>query len=122
MMFGIGFLELVVLSALGLVVVGPERLPGLLRTLGRWTSAARRTVTNIKQQVEDELQLTRIQQEIHESSVVREIQNTSMGLREISQPAGELADPSHWPGMPPDEEQPGSKLPKGMDNADHERH
>lgn len=100
-MFGIGFLELVLLSTLGLVVVGPERLPGLLRTLGRWTGAARRTVADIRRQVEDELQLNRIQQEIHESSVVREIRDTSMGLQEISQSTGELTDPSHWPGMPP---------------------
>jgi len=100
-MFGIGFLELLLLGAVGLVVVGPERLPGLMRTTGRWVGAARRTVANIKRQAEDELNLAGIQQEIHESSVVRDIRDTAMNLGEVIRPAGKPTDPGHWPGMPP---------------------
>jgi len=39
---GIGGLEYLVIAAVALIVVGPERLPGLLRTLGQWVGKARR--------------------------------------------------------------------------------
>lgn len=101
-MFGIGFRELLLLSAVALVVVGPDRLPGLLRTLGKWIGGAKRSMADIRRQVEDELKLAEIQQEIEESSAVKEIREANMQLTEIAQPAGESEDPSHWPGMPPD--------------------
>ena len=101
-MFGIGFLELLLLSALALVIVGPKRLPGLLRTLGKWIGAARRSLSDVRRQVEDELQLAEIQKEIHESSAIKEIREASMNLEQVMSPADESADPSHWPGMPSD--------------------
>ena len=35
-MFGLGFGEIMVLLLVGIVVVGPKRLPTLMRTAGRW--------------------------------------------------------------------------------------
>ncbi|MFO7179351.1 MAG: Sec-independent protein translocase protein TatB, partial [Pseudomonadota bacterium] len=35
-MFGLSFSELVVISVVALVAVGPQKLPGMLRTLGQW--------------------------------------------------------------------------------------
>ncbi len=101
-MFGIGFLELLLLSALALVIVGPKRLPGLLRSLGKLIGGAKRSLSDIRRQVEDELQLGEIQKEIQEVSAIREIREASMSLDQITTPADESADPSHWPGMPPD--------------------
>ena len=40
-MFEIGFMELVVIGALALIVVGPKELPGLLRTVGQYVGKAR---------------------------------------------------------------------------------
>lgn len=101
-MFGIGFLELLLLSALALVVVGPKRLPGLLRALGKWIGGARRSLSDIRRQVEDELQLGEIQKELHEATAIREIRETGMSLDQVMTPADESADPSHWPGKPSD--------------------
>lgn len=56
-MFDIGFWELVIISIVALLVVGPERLPGLLRDLGRWTRALRRFVMQTRQELERELNL-----------------------------------------------------------------
>ncbi len=101
-MFGVGFPELLLLAGIMLVVVGPDRLPRVLRTLGEWIAAAKRGLTDIRRQVEDELHLAEVQQEIEESAVVKEIREARLKFGEITPSADESADPSHWPGMPPD--------------------
>jgi sec-independent protein translocase protein TatB len=101
-MFGIGFPELLLLGAVALVIVGPDRLPALLRTLGEWTGSAKRGLADIRRQVEDELQLAKIQQEIQESGAIKEIREANMQLGQITQSPSDSTDPSHWPGMPPD--------------------
>lgn len=54
-MFDIGFWELVLLGLVGLVVLGPERLPVVARTLGRWLARARRYADNLTSELENEL-------------------------------------------------------------------
>jgi sec-independent protein translocase protein TatB len=56
-MFDIGFWELVVIAVIALLVVGPERLPELVRETGRWVRAARRFVTDTRYQIEREFDL-----------------------------------------------------------------
>ena len=54
-MFGIGFQELVLLSLIGLVVLGPERLPRVANQLGNWLGQARRMTRVMRRQLEDEV-------------------------------------------------------------------
>ncbi len=54
-MFGIGFPELLVILLLGLIVLGPQRLPELARTLGRWFAAIKRAADDAQAQVREEL-------------------------------------------------------------------
>ena len=54
-MFDIGFTELMLLALIGLLVLGPERLPKLARTLGGYSRKAREAWHNLKIQVESEL-------------------------------------------------------------------
>ncbi len=54
-MFDIGFWELAVLAVVALLVVGPERLPQLVRDGGRWVRAVRRFVTETRYEIEREL-------------------------------------------------------------------
>lgn len=56
-MFDIGFWELVVIAVVALLVVGPERLPQLVRDTGRWLRAARRMASDTRAQFERELDL-----------------------------------------------------------------
>lgn len=51
----VGFLELIVLFAIGLVVLGPERLPRVANKIGGWVGQARRMTRVMKRQLEDEL-------------------------------------------------------------------
>ena len=62
-MFDIGFWELVVIAVLGLVVLGPERLPMALRTGMQWVRSMRSMVNNVKQDISQELHL----HELHEN-------------------------------------------------------
>ncbi|MGC2062050.1 MAG: Sec-independent protein translocase protein TatB [Thermodesulfovibrionales bacterium] len=53
-MFDIGFQELVIIFVVALLVVGPEKLPELSRTLGKWVVEIRRGVNLAKIQMESE--------------------------------------------------------------------
>ena len=54
-MSGVGFFELVILFMIGLVVLGPKRLPKVASQIGTWLGQARRMARVMKRQLEDEL-------------------------------------------------------------------
>ena len=54
-MSGIGIFELIILFFIGLIVLGPERLPRVANQIGSWIGQARRMTRIMKQQLEDEL-------------------------------------------------------------------
>jgi len=54
-MFDVGFWELLVIGVIALIVVGPDRLPGLMRTVGLWVGRARATMYSIREEVEREV-------------------------------------------------------------------
>ena len=54
-MSGVGFFELVILFMIGLVVLGPKRLPKVASQLGSWVGQARRMTRQLKRQLEEEL-------------------------------------------------------------------
>ena len=55
-MFEIGFWELALLFGLGLVVLGPEKLPKVAAQLGRYAGQARRMARTLTAQVRDEIE------------------------------------------------------------------
>ncbi len=56
-MSGIGFWEFFFLCMIGLVVLGPKRLPQVANQLGTWVGQARRMTRVLKRQLEEELDL-----------------------------------------------------------------
>ncbi|MBI5848384.1 MAG: twin-arginine translocase subunit TatB [Nitrospirae bacterium] len=54
-MFDIGFQELVIIFVVALLVFGPEKLPELARTIGKWMTEIKRGVYIAKGQIESEL-------------------------------------------------------------------
>ena len=54
-MFDVGFWELLLLFGLGLLVLGPERLPKVAMQLGNWAGQARRMARTLTSQIRDEL-------------------------------------------------------------------
>lgn len=49
-MFGISFSEIAVIAVMALVVVGPQKLPGMLRTMGLWVRKIRKMTTEVRAQ------------------------------------------------------------------------
>jgi sec-independent protein translocase protein TatB len=54
-MFDFGFWELVLVFIVALLVIGPERLPGVARKVGLWVGKAKRFVTSVRSDIEREL-------------------------------------------------------------------
>jgi sec-independent protein translocase protein TatB len=62
-MFDVGFSELVLLFVIGLLILGPERLPRVAAQLGRWMGKARRTAHQLRMQIEREMTMNDIMRE-----------------------------------------------------------
>ena len=60
-MFDVGFMELVLVSVIGLLVLGPQRLPKVAAELGKWVGRARRTATQLRRQLEREIELSELE-------------------------------------------------------------
>lgn len=56
-MFDIGFSELVVIALVGLIVIGPERMPKVARTVGHLLGRLQRYVSSVKSDINREMQL-----------------------------------------------------------------
>ena len=54
-MFDMGFTEMMLIGIVALIVIGPERLPGVARTAGKYFGRLKRFVTSVKADVEQEL-------------------------------------------------------------------
>jgi sec-independent protein translocase protein TatB len=109
-MFDIGSPELLLVLIVTLLVIGPQRLPETIRTLARWWMGLKRSLSQTRAQIEEEIGFDRIRQQLDEEGVVEEIKAMSIELNSVAKDAGaglkeaeKPADPSHWPGMPPPE-------------------
>ncbi|MGB1262337.1 MAG: Sec-independent protein translocase protein TatB [Cognaticolwellia sp.] len=60
-MFDIGFWELLLIAIIGLVVLGPERLPVAIRTVRGWINSIRSFSDSVKSELSEELRI----QELH---------------------------------------------------------
>ena len=116
-MFDIGFAELLLIGVVGLLVVGPEQLPGAVRTVLAWVSRFRRSFDQIRTEVQRELHNDEIMQKLKAESqqleqqvrdttrsVEQEIQALGNEASDSLQPASSTTDPSSSPplGTPPD--------------------
>lgn len=61
-MFDIGFSELLLVAIIGLVVLGPQRLPVAVRTVAGWIRAMRSMATNVQNELSQELKLQELQE------------------------------------------------------------
>ncbi|MFA0810469.1 Sec-independent protein translocase protein TatB [Microbulbifer epialgicus] len=75
-MFDIGFFELLLVAVVGLLVVGPERLPDAIRTTARWWSGLKRTLHSAREELEKEVGADDIRRELHNERILREIEES----------------------------------------------
>lgn len=75
-MFDIGFFELVLVGVVALVVLGPEKLPGAIRTASLWIGRLRRSFNNIKQDIEKEIGADEIRRQLRNEAIMDKFKNT----------------------------------------------
>jgi sec-independent protein translocase protein TatB len=93
-MFDVGFWELLFVGLVALLVVGPERLPKLARTVGLWVGKTRRFVSSVKADIDRELKAEELKQILEKqkrSNPLEEIiEDTSGALGQIKEDAASV--------------------------------
>jgi len=102
--FEIGFWEIVLVAVVALIVVGPERLPGLARTAGLLMGKARRMMADVKAEVDRELQLEDLKRTFRQHANFSDLKDVSDQVKsfreEIEQEFDDPGPPPGWrPGM-----------------------
>ena len=78
-MFDIGFWELTMIAVIALLVIGPDKLPGVARTAGKWVGRARRFVGDVKTDIDRELKQEELRKALAKDvglDEIKEIMNT----------------------------------------------
>lgn len=83
-MFDIGFPELLLVSVVALLVVGPDRLPEAIRTMALWIGRLRRSFANIKQEIENEIGADEIRAQLYNESIMQDIKKSRETLEDVT--------------------------------------
>jgi len=67
--FDVGFWELMMIGLVALLVFGPERLPALARTAGLWLGRARRFLSTVKADIEQEIKTEELKRILNEQQL-----------------------------------------------------
>jgi len=86
-MFDIGFAELLIIGVVGLVVLGPDKMPVAARTVGLWVGKARRTISGIQSEINEELRLDEMKRQ-----VAMQKEDLDKELNEMREPFSETLD------------------------------
>nr|WP_298250974.1 Sec-independent protein translocase protein TatB [uncultured Halomonas sp.] len=89
-MFDIGFLELLLLGVVGLLVLGPERLPKAARTLGLWIGKTKRTVSGMQREISAQLEAEDLRQKLDEQQ-----KKLDDSLNQVKRGVEGIAEPEH---------------------------
>jgi sec-independent protein translocase protein TatB len=69
-MTGVGFFELLLIGVVGLIILGPDKLPGALRTAALWIGRFRRSFDNIKRDIEKEVGADEIRRQLRNEAIM----------------------------------------------------
>lgn len=86
-MFDIGFLELLLIGVVGLLVLGPERLPKAARTAGMWVGRVKRSVSGIQREINEQLKTEELRQKINDQQKAFD-----EGVKSVNRGVESLAD------------------------------
>ncbi|WP_086929783.1 Sec-independent protein translocase protein TatB [Agarilytica rhodophyticola] len=80
-----GFAELVVIAIVGLIVVGPDRLPEALKTGLVWVGRVKRMISSTRVELEQQLGVDEIRREIHNEQVLDSLKALKVAKQEAEQ-------------------------------------
>ena len=95
-MFDIGFAELLLIGVVGLLVVGPEQLPGAVRSVLAWVNRFRRSFDQIRTEVRRELHNDEVLQKLKAESqqLEQQVRDTAQSVEQEIQALGNEASES----------------------------
>jgi len=92
-MFDIGFTEMILIAVVGLIVIGPKRLPETVRFLGYWVGKLRRSVQGARQDMEREFGLDEIRRELYNEELLGRMEDERKQIeRRLGSPSVTPAD------------------------------
>lgn len=106
-MFDIAFSEIVIIMVVALVVIGPDRLPGVARTMGKWVGGMQRYINRVKMDINSSMELDELRElerkvKAETEALERSVQQAGNDIshemqkleKEIDKPAQDAAHPS----------------------------
>ncbi|KPQ21158.1 MULTISPECIES: Sec-independent protein translocase protein TatB [unclassified Halomonas] len=94
-MFDFGFFEILVIGIVGLLVLGPERLPRAARTAGLWIGKIKRTVSGMQREISAQLEAEELRQKLTDQQ-----KKLDESLRKAKQDVERIADDPEKPTAP----------------------
>jgi len=88
-MFGIGLPEMIIIAAVALIFIGPDKLPGVLRSIGKGLVELKRSTSDVRSTVQDEM--NKIEEEIELKDVRKSAQDFSNELGGVANKMDPLA-------------------------------
>jgi sec-independent protein translocase protein TatB len=83
--FDIGFFELLIIAIVGLVVIGPERLPETVRAISLWIGRLKRSLRETRSEIEKQIGADDIRRQLHNENVMRSLEKTRQNIEEAVQ-------------------------------------
>ena len=103
-MFDIGFSQLLLVMVIGLVFLGPERLPVAVKTIAGWVRALRSLAANVQNELTQELKLQELQESLKKVEEKANLQTLSPELKasmdELKEAAQSLKQTYQAPSTP----------------------
>ena len=82
-MFDISLFELFIAAVVALLILGPERLPVAMRTLGLWIGRLRRSYFQVKTEIEREIGMDEVRRQLHNEQVMEDVRRVEREVRGI---------------------------------------
>ncbi|HDZ09370.1 hypothetical protein LCGC14_0002330 [marine sediment metagenome] len=82
-MFDIGFMELLLIGIVALLVLGPDKLPGAIRTGALWFGRAKRSFNNVKSEIEQQINTDEIRRQLHNESILGDIEKAKQNANKL---------------------------------------
>ena len=84
-MFDIGFPELLLISVVALLVIGPEKLPDTIRTVSLWIGRIQRSFRNLRREIETEIGADEIRSQLHNESIMQDLEAAKNTVQDVQQ-------------------------------------
>lgn len=82
-MFDIGFSELIVCAVVALVVIGPERMPEAVRTIGLWIGRVKRSLSETRSEIERQIGVDDIRRQLHNEDIMRTLESARRDMDKV---------------------------------------